>query len=1072
MKGFWGAVLLAAAVLTPAGLAQTTGGDIVGEVFDHTGAVIPGAHIELKNQATGAQSITTSGAEGQYRFGNLLVGNYTLTASAERFAPSSLKGVQVQLNQTTTANLTLEVSQVATTVEVIEAAAPLDTTTSQITDSFSARLAEDLPLAANPVGGVLNLSLLSAGATSSGGIGQGTGPSFAGQRPRYNNFTIEGVDNNRKDVTGPAVTVPNDGVAEFSVLQNQFSAEFGHSAGGQLNTVIQDGTNALHGSLYEYFQNRNLNAVDQAFARQGVRTPPRFDSNRLGADVGGPIVRNKLFYYGLFEYNPTGEQTTTSSQIWAPTSAGYATLAATPGVSQTNLGVLKQFLSPAPAAEYTSTVNGVDIPVGPTSVAAPAYINAYNGLASIDYILSDRDELRGRYIGNRYSYIDSQASLPAFFLEQPTTAGLATLSEFHTFRAGLVNELRLAFNRFNYSVGVPNIQFPGLDAFPNIVIYELGVQLGPDPNAPQTEIQNTYQLADNMSWVKGRHELKFGIDVRDYIANSTFVQYQRGDYQYLNIEQYLLDYSPNYVDERSVGQALPYSGNAPAFYAFANDNWRVTSKLNVNLGLRWEYNGVSRSMQDQAMNSVSNVPGVLTFFAPKAQLTNFAPRVGFAYSPGSRANTVIRGGFGIAYDPIFDNIGENVRPPQASSLLQVSPYANIPDFLGSGGIPADLTPDNPRAATTGWLPNQKLGYALTWNLGVEHVFANDYTLEVRYIGTKGVHLPLQSQLNRNAAVTPASYLPTYLQMPSQATLDSLPLTLPQLQAVPINPLAPYGFTSPITSYLPIGNSIYHGLAAELKKRFSRRFLFDGTYTWSHALDDSTADVFTTALTPRRPQDFNNISSEWATSALDRRHRVTLTWLYETPWFASNQNVLLRNLLGNYQVAGTYLLESPEYVTPQSGVDSNLNRDSAADRTIVNPQGIPGTGSGVTALKNSAGATVAYLAANPAAQYIVAGPGALATAGRNTLPTSRINNWDMNVAKNFVIRERTRVQFRADFFNAFNHPQYVPGQINNVQTTFTKNAQTYLVPGKPLFAQWDQVFRSNSRDVQLALKISF
>jgi hypothetical protein len=200
--------------------------------------------------------------------------------------------------------------------------------------------------------------------------------------------------------------------------------------------------------------------------------------------------------------------------------------------------------------------------------------------------------------------------------------------------------------------------------------------------------------------------------------------------------------------------------------------------------------------------------------------------------------------------------------------------------------------------------------------------------------------------------------------------------------------------------------------------------------------------------------------------------VTLTWLYETPWFAANRNFLLHNLLGGYQLAGTYLLESPEYVTPQSGVDSNLNHDSAADRTIVNPQGISGTGSGVTALKNSAGATVAYLAANPSAQYIVAGPGALATGGRNTLPTSRINNWDVNVAKNFSIRERTRVQFRADFINAFNHPQYVPGQISNVEPTLTKSVQTYLVPSKSVFAKWDEAFPSNARAIQLALKVSF
>jgi hypothetical protein len=1071
MRALLASVGLAAMLWTPGAIGQTIDGNVVGTVLDPSGASIPSAGVELVNEATGVKATARTDADGGYRFSNVPVGTYTITVTAASFTTRSLKHVLVDLNNTATAILTLKVGSVESAVDVTDAGVLLDTTTAQITATYSGREAADLAMATNPAGGLLNLALLGAGVASSGGVGAGTGPSVGGQRPRENSFTVEGVDNNRKDITGPAALVPNDGVAEFTVLQNQYSAEFGHSAAGQFNIVIKSGTNDLHGSIYEYFQNRNLNALDEIFKLQGLTSQPRYDNNRLGANIGGPIIRNRLFYYGLYEYNPIGSATSDPG-AWGFTAPGYETLSSMPGLSQTNLGILKQYVPAAPVdSGYTVTVNGANIPIGPLPITAPSYYNGYNWLSSLDYSVSDHDQLRGRFVSNRYSLLDTAANLPEFYSNTQTTSNLFSLSEFHTFQPNLMNELRLAYNRFNNNTPASNIGYPGLDAFPNIVLYDVGIQIGPDPNAPQATIQNNYQISDNLSWIKGKHDLKFGIDARDLIAADNFLQAVRGDYEYLNTQTFLLDQAPDYKAQRSIGSDLPYSGNATAFYAFVNDTWRLSRHLSLDLGLRYEYNGVSQSMKDQALNSVSNVPGVLTFFAPQAQKTNFAPRVGFAYTPGDRATTSIRGGFGIGYDPIFDNIGENVRPPEVSSLLTL-PLTGAPGFLANGGITPSTAPTNLRALTSGWLPNQTLGYAMNWNLSIQHEFAKDYTLEVRYVGTKGEHLLLQTQLNRDSLVTPTAFLPTFLQAPSQATLNSLPLTLAQLQSGSNNPLAPYGFTNTITAYEPTGLSFYNGLATEFKKRFARRLLFDAAYTWSHVLDNSTAETNTTTLSPRRPQDFNNLQSEWASSALDHRQRLTAMWLYETPWFDRDHNWLKRNLLGNYQVSGNYIVESPEYVTPQSALDSNLNGDASADRTIVNPSGVPGTGSGITSLKNGAGATVAYLADNPDAQYIVAGKGTLATAGRNTLPTPRINNWDMTASKNFAIRERTRLQIRADFFNTFNHPQYTPGNIDNVQFTNRAGVTNYLTPGNPLFAQWGQVYSSNPRFIQLGAKFSF
>src|SRR5688500_7378630 len=255
------AILAGALLAAVALLGQTTDGNITGTVLDASGAVISDATVQLTNNDTGFRVTVKTDAVGGYRFGNVAIGRYSVTVSATGFTTVSLRDVLVELNKTTTINVKVEIGAVATTLEVTGTAVTIDTTTAQLSNNYDARMASELPLAANPTGGVLNLALLGAGVASSGGVGVGYGPSVGGQRPRNNNFTIEGVDNNRKDVTGPTVSVPNDAVAEFTVLQNQFSAEFGHSAGGQFNTAIRGGTNGIHGAVYEYLLNRKLNAL-------------------------------------------------------------------------------------------------------------------------------------------------------------------------------------------------------------------------------------------------------------------------------------------------------------------------------------------------------------------------------------------------------------------------------------------------------------------------------------------------------------------------------------------------------------------------------------------------------------------------------------------------------------------------------------------------------------------------------------------------------------------------------------------------------------------------------------------
>lgn len=1077
---------------------QAISGDLTGAVLDSTGAGIPNAKVEAVNTATGITSSTTTNQGGEYRLSNLQPGTYTINVTAPAFAAGSLRNVRINLNQIATANVTLQVGQTLTTVEVTEAPAVIDTTTAQLQNTYESKQAEDLPISS--VGsGVYNLALLNAGVTSSGGVGVGSGPSVGGQRPRNNNFTIEGVDNNNKGVTGPLVQLPNDSVAEFTLLQNQFSPEYGHSSGGQFNTIMKGGTNQLHGRIYEYNQNRNYNAIDQSFARQ---TPagepivnPRYDNNRLGGSLGGPIVRNKWFYFGNFEWNPIGRASSPSGQVFAPTTQGYTMLGSDPRVSKTNLGVLQQY-AVGPTADKTVPVGSNQIPVGQISIIAPNWQNNYAAAGTMDYNISDRDQLRGRFAHNRYNYIDIAAQLPAFYQTLPQRSYVATIAEYHTFGPSLTNEFRFGYNRFTQPVPAGNFTFPGLNVFPQLTFDDLGgLQLGPNPSAPQSTVQNLYQGADNLTWIRGSHTFKFGTDFRKSISPQTFTQRSRGDYEYSLLQDYLYDLAPDVTGQRSAGNPV-YYGDQIMSYSFVQDTWKVRPSFSLNLGVRYEYTTVPFTMRQQTVNAISTVPGVLEFREPRPQRKNFAPRIGVAWSPGRTGNTSVRAGFGMAYDVLFDNLGLLALPPQMSTTQDVGapgqPDVGSPNFLKNGALTggsagAAFTPEEARASTSNYIPNLiKQPYSIQWNAGVQRVFAQNYTFEARYLGTRGVHLYVQSNTNRIARVDADHQLPTFFSAPAAAQLAGLPYTLANLRARPnIDPrFANAGFTTPITEFTPQGYSHYHGLALQLNRRFSKGLQTSGAYTWSHLIDNSTAEVFSTVLTPRRPQDFRDLRTDRSSSALDRRHRFTLSFIYDAPWFR-NSGWFLRNVVGNWELAPIYTYESPEYFTVQSGIDSNLNGDAWPDRVLVNPAGAAGTGSAVTAI-NRAGATVpmgdnstvAYLATNPNARYIQAGLGAFATAGRNTEPTRPINNFDVTAMKRFNFTERVRIEFAGQIYNLLNHPQYVPGFVNDIQptthsadasvTSFVRLTQANLNAG--LWNRPQNVFSSSPRSMQLFLKL--
>jgi Carboxypeptidase regulatory-like domain len=1115
---------------TGVAFGQAIDGNVVGTVLDSQGAAVAGAEVSATNVATNVVAVTKTNNAGEYRFDHLLVGTYRITAKMTGFKAIT-EQVDVELNKTSTRNLSLTPGAASETIEVSGVPPTIDTTTSQLQGTYDERQMQDLPSAS--VGtGVLNLSLLQAGVGSTGGLGAGSGPSVGGQRPRENNFTIEGTDNNDKGVTGPLVYIPNDAVANFTVIQNQFSPEFGHSAGGQFNQVVINGTNTIHGRVYEYFRNRNLDAIDQTVVNStpAGQTPknPRYDNNRFGGQVGGPIIKNKLFYFVNYEYNPVGRAAVPSSPALAPTAAGWNQILAIPSVvpNANNVSAFAGYAT-APAAgsgiipagtdpncpDFAIPADHVDVhdrnstvlcpssgaqvftpnfvPVGILPIVAPLFSNTTALTTSMDFDLSTKDQIRGRYIYNKFQSLDTGAELAAFFTPLRIPYHLVTLAEYHTFTPSLTNEFRVGFNRNAADFTVPAKTFANLDAFPNLTITELGgINVGPDPNGPQYAVQNTYQLTDNLSWVKGNHSLKVGIDLRKQIDPQKFIQRSRGDYIWANLDGFANDQVPGF-GQRSFG-SVGYSGDDKMYGWFVNDIWKIRHNLSLNLGLRYEYLTIPFGWSQQTLNSISNDPGLITFGNPQAPKKDFMPRIGFAYSPGTSGNTSIRGGFSMGYDVLYDNIGTLSRPPQIGSTANCPSAVCQTPFLQNGGIPPEAssgitTLDQPtaRGNTSSWLPNNvQYPYAESWNLGVQHVFGA-YTAEVRYVGSRGVHLPVQNILDFVTYVTPTNSLPTYLSAPTQAQLDALPLTLDgpgglfdqsyncvvscYIGANYLNA----GFFSPITAFVPWGASTYHGLQTQVQRQFTHGLQFLGAWTWSHTIDNATADFHSTDISPRRPQDFQNLPAERANSILDHAHRITLSVIYEAPWFSHDSNWFKKNVLGNYQFSPVYTWESGQWGTVQSGIDANLNADAAPDRAILNPGGVKGTGSDVSALTNSSGFTVAYLANNPNAQYITASYGALATSPRNTLQTPPINNFDISAAKHFKFGERFQIDFLAQAFNLLNHPQFVTGYINDIASLgVTGPSRSYFIPSNSVFDNARQNFSSNPRTLQLALKLIF
>jgi hypothetical protein len=1085
--------------------AQRQDGTLRGKVTDASGAVVPGATVTATHQDMGVTRSLTSEADGSFSFPNVAIGNYTITVELPGFQKFVRKDVEVRANQVTDVVATMAIGEVSTILEVSAGADLVQTTTNQLGGTVRDRAVTDIP---NPSlgGSPLNLALIFPNTTSQPGGVVGEGGSVGGNRPRNNNFTIDGVDNNDVSLTGSLSPVIQDAVAEFNLLTNQFSAEFGHSTAGQFNILTKSGTNDLHGSAWYYGQNKKLNAFDnlQKAAIEdrraaGLPDKPRYDFNRLGGMVGGPIKRDKIFFFGAYEYQTRGREATGVS-VLTPTSAGLATLN-TLAANQQVRDLLAQF-PVAGASTQTVTVNGTSIPIGTYQAFAPDYFNRNDFQINIDANLASH-QLRGRFLYDRYRAPNLNLDLPQsqFTGFNPVDNRKLAFTDVWTLSSRWVNDFRISYSRNVNNFTVPD-QFAN---FPNVTISVLGLNVGPEGNSPQSGGQNVYQALDNIAYSRGRHSLKFGLEYRNWIAPSNFLPRARGEWSYLNLEQLVNDLVPTGLNGalRGAGSGF-FAGNQQALYWFAQDDFKITPRFTLNLGLRYEWTGLARDVKLQELNSISTVPGLFEFRLPKSDKNNFSPRVGIAWDLFGDGKTAVRAGFGVAYDVSFQNLQLLELPPQLQTEQNpqlTCALANRPSwcgtnrgFLAGGGLLAVNVPPTTvaeaRSATQGIIVDQTQPKTYTWSLSLQHELARVWQVELRYLGTRALELPIQMRANAISVFerNPGLALPTYFDTASvPASFPSNAPTRAGFLAAQALRYEDLGFDGGfLTMFPPVGNSIYHGGSIDVNRRLTRHVFLKGSYTYSRTIDDSTNELFTSRVNPRRPENPFNLRNERGLSALDRTHKFAMGWLYEVPNLDLGSR-LMRGLARGWQISGSYIAETGQPITPISGIDANGDFDSAADRALVNPNGTALRGSTVNYVLRSASGTssicdprtatcpsaqvVGYVARDPGARFVVADSGTVTNSGRNIVRSPGMNNWNLSFFKNTYVTESKYVQFRVEMLNAFNHRQPTLG----AGTVFIYNnnalSTSYANVASPNFLNNGQ-FSGGGRTIQYVLKIFF
>lgn len=1073
--------LLAIPLFAGAGFGQNIRGTILGTVRDQTGGVVVNAKVTVQQVATGLVREEKTNTAGEYLFAQLPIGQYNITVEQPGFKKLERENVLLQVDDKLRIDLTLSVGAVTDTIAVEASAPVINTDSATVGNVVDNKKVTELPLNGR---NFLQLNLLVPGANQgvkgSQNQTQGGSISVNGAREQANNFLIDGVDNNDLAINQYAVAISTEAIQEFKLQASTYTAEFGRSGGAQINLATKSGSNQIHGVLYEYLRNADLDAKN-FFDKPAPAPIPPFKRNQFGAAIGGPVRKDQTFFFfnwestrvrqsvtrvatvptaamkagdfsallpGTVIYDPAQLRTDASGNLVRTPFPGNKILPAQ--FDKVGLAILSLYPDPngaigAASGKFTSSPGKSDD------------FNQYTG--RVDHRFSEADNVFVRYTfskENRFDTFDpfcSLTNIPGWGCNTLNGGQSAVVSHVHLFGANKVNELRLGFNRvrggifqqdqatdISTQLGIAGTSRSPIDFGLTRIIPAGYDTVGDGGNLPQDRKDNTYQLTDSFSWTRGSHAFRFGGDYRRFQLNLLFDSNARGN---MNFDPFYTTSAPNSTTGgNSIAELLlgtPHLSSVSRSFAgvtgntvtafrtyslnyYAQDDWRVRPNLTLNLGVRWEYNSPVIDKYNHLGTFDRTVPGNIRISTPqKPELYDvskkqFAPRFGFAYTPFG-AKTVFRGGYGLFWDDKLLNI--HLTPalsPPFLTPLSFNPSTNgIPNIsisnpfggqAAAGGFPSSI-----------WLENPfQNGYLQQWSLNIQRELPAAMGFTLGYVGSKGTHLDHQYNAN-----------------------------LPRPSALFLQANRPYPAFGNITVDSASASSTYHALQASLEKRFSKGLSFLTSYTFSKAIDDGSSwnagvvNVF-------------NFHAERGLSTFDTRHRLVGSYTYDLPFgkgrtWGSNISGFANFLLGGWQTNGIFTMQSGNPIdilvglTTLTGTNTNTRPDVNGDPNNFNHDPALWFNTAVFSRNFS---------------------GRFGNAGRNIVIGPGTTDFDFALLKRFpLFRENRYVQFRSEFFNIANHPNFdnpvntlvspAFGQITSAGTTDT---------------------RLSSRQIQFALRLVF